>query len=76
LKILKQLLRTTNKEKELKLKMPDHFQRPNNFSYIIALRNHLKTATAMIKCGEGPNVSIPVTGVPGVSSSRQTSVKS
>ena len=36
-------------------------------SSVVDLTNHLKTATATIKCGEGPNVDVPQTGIPGVS---------
>jgi hypothetical protein len=60
--------------KRLSLKILSYFQKANGSS-VVNLTNHLKTATATIKCGEGPNVDIPQTGVPGVSVTGPPNVK-
>ena len=48
-------------EKKMSLKILPHLQKAKGSS-VVNLTNYLKTATATIKCGEGPNVDIPQTG--------------
>jgi hypothetical protein len=60
--------------KRLSLKILSYFQKANGSS-VVNLTNYLKTATATIKWGQGPNVGISQTGVPGVSVREPPSVK-
>ncbi len=67
--------RLTKKQDKLKVKIRKYFQKANNAT-VIDLTGHLKTETITIRCGEYPNVDIPVTGIPDASSARrQTTVK-